>query len=445
MSAVLIWLKSNVASVIFFVVMIAALVALPILASGLNEDVRKTVKDRVNSHNELRKLEKTSISIPSVTGPPIQESAIVNQRLLERYNAIVDAERDDARQVRELAVRHNQKGRTVLLEELFPKPIASLREVLPEQFHGIIENAYRELLVDVRAGTPPTPEDMQELIERERAKFYSGILQKDLADPLSSDERSRLEKELAKDRMLNYVKHANSVRFYAGLEAFEVPYWQQANQPSLAELYDWQWQYWIVEDILRGLADANSDDEGAWVEKEPVKRVVQISVFEPGYGAASGGGGGGGSGNAPGLGGGGGRGGGGGGGKSGPAPLPVNPAQEVKPDYGASFTGRLTNPLYDVRLVEVLVVVETARINEVLDALARRNFITILDLAMAPGDHYAAAQEGYYFGSEPITELTLMIETVWLREWTTPFMPLELKQALRIPDPQADPAATPSG
>ncbi|MHC5114696.1 MAG: hypothetical protein ACYTGP_09740 [Planctomycetota bacterium] len=438
MSAVLTWLKSNVASVIFFVVMVAALVALPIVASGLNEDVRKTVKDRVSSYNDLQKLTKTSISISSATGPPIQESAIVNQRLLERYRAIVDAEREDAKQVRERAVEHNRKGRNVLLPSLFPEPPDAQREVLPERFYNLVTEAYGALLEDVRAGTPPTPESMQEYIERERSKFYSQILQKDLADTLSPEEQDELRENLANKRMYRYVKHAENVRFYAGLDAFTLPFWEQANQPSPAELFDWQWRYWVVEDVLRGIAGANSDEAGAWVQKQPVKRVVQINVFAPDYDAPASGGGGGGSG-APGFGGGGGR---GGGAAAGPAPVAVNPSQEVKPDFGASFTGRVTNPLYDVRHVEARLVVETEQINAVLDAIAERNFITIVDLVMTPADHFAAAQEGFYFGEQPVTELTLILETVWLREWTAPFMPAELKQALRIPDPAAAP---PSG
>ena len=49
-----------------------------------------------------------------------------------------------------------------------------------------------------------------------------------------------------------------------------------------------------------------------------------------------------------------------------------------------------------------------------------------------PGS-YAAAGAGYFYGSEPVTEVTLLVETIWLRSWTTPFMPDEVKTSLGIP------------
>jgi hypothetical protein len=81
----------------------------------------------------------------------------------------------------------------------------------------------------------------------------------------------------------------------------------------------------------------------------------------------------------------------------------------------------------------VRLVVDTARIPQVLDAIARRNFMTVLNLEMMPADHYEAAQAGYFYGTAPVSTLNLTIESVWLRAWTAEFMPDELKLALGIP------------
>ena len=58
MNVVLGWVKTNVISVIFFVVMIAALVSLPLVAKSLNDGVQKSVDDRVKQYKDLEKLEK---------------------------------------------------------------------------------------------------------------------------------------------------------------------------------------------------------------------------------------------------------------------------------------------------------------------------------------------------------------------------------------------------
>ena len=108
----------------------------------------------------------------------------------------------------------------------------------------------------------------------------------------------------------------------------------------------------------------------------------------------------------------------------------------MKPDYNVSFTGRRTNPLFDVRDVTVRLCVDTARLPAVSDALSRRNFITILDVDLVPDDHYQAAHGGFFYGSEPVSEVTLQLETIWLRSWTTEFMPDDTKSA-RCLDAQA--------
>ena len=103
-------------------------------------------------------------------------------------------------------------------------------------------------------------------------------------------------------------------------------------------------------------------------------------------------------------------------------------------DYSVSFTGRHDNPLYDVRLVDLVIVVDSAKIPEVLDALARQNFMTVIaPVEVRALDLFTAMRDGYYYGTAPVSELTLTVETIWLREWTAQFMPSELKQALGIP------------
>ncbi len=149
-------------------------------------------------------------------------------------------------------------------------------------------------------------------------------------------------------------------------------------------------------------------------------------------------GGGGGSGFSAGLapGGGGGRRGAGSGASTpagGKAAAPLDPAREVPLDFAFSFTGRKTNPLYDVRLIQLVLIAETARIPVVLDALSRKNFITILDAKLEAVDAFEEVGEGYFYGSAGVSKLTLDLETVWLREWTAPLMPPDLKLALGIP------------
>ena len=104
----------------------------------------------------------------------------------------------------------------------------------------------------------------------------------------------------------------------------------------------------------------------------------------------------------------------------------------VQPDYTVSLTGRKSNALFDVRSVQLVVVVETASLPALVDALAQQNFVTITDMSLQPASAFKAAEFGYMFGAEPVSRVTLTLETVWFRKWTAPWMPQTVRDALGI-------------
>ena len=56
--------------------------------------------------------------------------------------------------------------------------------------------------------------------------------------------------------------------------AIDFPAYEQTKSYALGELYLWQWDYWIREDILRALT-ANNRPEGVF--ENPVKRIRRIA------------------------------------------------------------------------------------------------------------------------------------------------------------------------
>ena len=89
--------------------------------------------------------------------------------------------------------------------------------------------------------------------------------------------------------------------------------------------------------------------------------------------------------------------------------------QPMTKDLSYSLTGRQSNGVWDVRPVDILMVVETARLPEVIDELTRENFFTVLDVSLTPVDSFAALAEGCYYGSAPVSDVALRLETVWFR------------------------------
>lgn len=435
MNAVLAWAKANIFIVIFCAIMIIVPVLMWFVAGGINDDVRAEVAKRASLVQDMDRHRKVVVSIvnPVPGNPPISESLVLNPSLLDRYRFTTEIIRGDAERIREEAVQFNRKQRGVLLPDLLPAPPEYRRETLPLEMHRTLRAAYQQLLDDVQAGSPPSAEEVRDNIEAARERFIVQIL---VAEDMTSEDEAWLAKQLANTRLSRYADAAAAIGLYASLGGLRIPdvgsVPPRAEGQGLVELFEWQWQYWIIQDILLALHEANKDSSS--VLDAPAKRLVSIDllagtrrrVASPppktrGRGRRGAGGSSADAGSAE---------------TNAPA---VNAVKEVARDFAVSFTGRGTNSLYDVRWVSLVIVVDTARMPDVFDALAQRNFITITKAAIQPVDPFSALKSGYFYGTAPASQVTLELETIWFRQWTAQFMPDELKTVLGITVPTSPP------
>lgn len=465
-SAVMEWVKANVFTIVFLVVILAAFISMPLVAGSMNEGVRSKVQDRASKLNQLSQLENTQIQMP---GAEESRRGVVTEHVLTEYRSRVGLAREDANAVYERAVELNRKQYRVLDEELFPAPEHYRKQLLAHHFHEKLMQAYDELLRELNVGSPPSPADVRHELDVRELQFRNQILARDAREELPEEEEKQLREQLVDLRLLQYQECAERLSMYLSRDVLRLPEWDQQNIPTLAQLFEWQWKFWIHSDVLHALKQANGD-RGTLV-RSPVKHVLRFTFDDGptavsegtgggsgrGGGASSGGGGGASMGGGGGIMGGGGLVGGGGsgrgrGGRGGadfgqmedddgppPGPVTVNRQQQVQPDYSESFTGRKSNDVYDVRHVTLDLVVETERMPELLDALAEHNFMTVVWLQFEPADHHEAARDGFYYGSAPVTRLSIQLETVWLREWTASYMPATTRRALGIASTPAEP------
>ncbi len=457
MNKVLQWLRSNLYTVIFLVLMVVAGVSMPLVSAKLNRSVRTEVQRRVKMQGDLQKLEQTSFLAPGAPPTAQGQNVVMNQKLLDAYREAVEQQKAEADQVYETALEHNRQGRGVLMPILFPDPPPAQREVLPVQFHEVLVAAYDDLLAGIGAGTTPDPAELAEALQTKREQFITSMLAKSSESDLTGAEQAELRRFMTESRTSTYVKNARQIDVYASPAALDVPRWEQARTYTMGELFNWQWNYWIIEDLLAAVARANAS--AASVIDAPVKQIVAVQLADSGItgvgGVSSGAAAappGGSFGAGGGFGGRGGRrgpggaaaGGGGGGGQGGAASAtPIDPKVEATLDFNVSLTGRQTSALYDVRYAIVKLLVDPERLPQVLDALSAQNFITVVDMSVVSTDPYDALAQGYFFGSGALAEITLTLETVWLREWTSEFMPRAVKEALGIPVKDAAPGEDP--
>lgn len=110
------------------------------------------------------------------------------------------------------------------------------------------------------------------------------------------------------------------------------------------------------------------------------------------------------------------------------------------------MTGRVSNPLYDVRHASVRLVVASSALPEVLNAISRVNFMTVTSVDLRPADAFDAADSGFIYGAQPVSEVRLTVESLWLRQWLARMMPAEMQarkgtDGRTVDDPPPAPAA----
>ncbi|MDG2022603.1 MAG: hypothetical protein P8J59_11710 [Phycisphaerales bacterium] len=466
MTPVLRWIKSHLVVVICAVVIVVAPLAAWYVSTGMTAELKTELQQTASRVKELDRYKTTTVALEVPGGDPISIRGVVNPRLLEAYEEAVTKIGSQAEIVHAAGLARNQtlngrvRGADDLLPGHFPAPSSTAElEEMPFLLHDNLVAAYRSLLSDVRAGVPPTTEDVSGKLSRRRDVFVSGA-RKDAVDDLDEDETEAMRKELTAARLNIYRSHvlgedgSTPISFYASPSVLPIPPQPTTMLPP-GEMFEWQWQFWVTEDLLHAFAAANGD--GVVIGK-PMKRLLSLNIAPldaelPDAGSSGGSTGfGGGSpgmgssgGNAPGRNRGNAQGGGdsastAGSGPADPGAAQVDPSASAAIDKSVSITGRTSNSVYDVRNLECTIVVATRGLPAVIDAIAAQNFMTVLDVQLLPANAFAAASEGFIYGIEPVSTVKLQIETIWLREWTADAMPGDLREALGI---KSAPRSTP--
>lgn len=462
MKSIIEWTKGNVLIVVLGGV---ALVSLGIgwyFSGSVNESVRKLAQDRAAMMNDLTALEKSSVTLNIPGQEPLQKQVVINGEILEEYRSAVATLKKDADRIRQLAVAKNKGDHRVVLDGVFPVVTSDgMREVVHLKLHPALVSEYERLFEEsVRAGMPPSAESVAEALARRESQFISSVLKKPNREALDAREKVDLAEELTRNRLALYVEQAQRIAVYADPSVAGLPQDPRGKAvPSSAELFEWQWRFWIVSDIMRAVADAaaaaNPDSADPSVLRNPVKRILSISIDTPSFVAPRGS-----QGSGSGVGGSGFGGMGMGsssdagipGADGAPPPAPADPnaplglpqvdvATEAPRDFSKSLTGWQPNSVYDVRRAVVSAIVDTANLPVFFDALAKRNFITITDVSVEPAYPFEDARLGFIYGKAPVSRVRIVIESVWLREWMAPLMPRDVRTALGIPEQPADAAA----
>jgi len=465
MKAVLQWIKSNPILLIAAVLCLSALGTLVVLHLNGSE-FKKMLSDRASKIAELDGMGDTTAQIPPANpdDQPISVNFTINPTIIEKFNDIYGSMNFQYKDIQSLVGSFSEHGdgrsHVIMKTGLFPDP--------GEENHLLFEagTVYRKAFAEMLkpyssfagyprldAGGPYALWQAGEELQRVEDEFLIRSGERMERSDLDEDELEEMAK-LKRKRLLHLLQvHASRIHIYAKTDPqsdqypFELGGWSlQGTQPDIADVWEGQMGLWLQQDIVQAIAVTNRvSDPDANVMTAPVKQLVRIQVGnsyvglelkpivrktggesgQDGRGGRSGLGGagrGGGAGGSARGGGGAGRGGANrGGGGSG-----------LATGFSATPTGRESNDIYDVRLVMIEVLVEWQRLPQFIASLAQTNFMTVLKTDIQDVDEYEALQKGYIYGTGDVVRATMLIESLWIREWTSALMPDDVKRAMGI-------------
>jgi len=469
MRAITTFIKSYPLMVISIAVALIA-VAMIVLLLPKQAAFREEIAKRAAEQDQIRALKQSAMEVPppDPDGDPIVVTGVVNKPAIDARTRIDNDMGKAYTDIFEIAVQHNRRAHEPMLSNLFPNPGRDIGRLYDAK------EAYRNALTAMLNGesvdpaTPPALTAAPKVSDDRIAELMASVEQKYLADAFAVDIEQRDRKNLTEQQVdeLNamlikaaaseHVRHARSIDLYAETDLynaafpFDVASWclpDYGAQPTMAQLWEGQLGLWIQQDILRAMALTNEITEpGTNVTRAPIKRLVKIQIV-PGYVGLGGATGGmaAASGTTPNR----------------PAPRPARPVpgegpidylqqyeqlrgikteqvdtfsadKRIPDDFTISHTGRRTNELYDVRHVNVDLHMTAKDVNRLMAHLTKVNFMTVLNVTITDVDEYELYNEGYIYGPEDVVQVQLLIESIWLRNWTRELMPKDVRLELGL-------------
>lgn len=427
------WIKSNLIVVICTVVILLVLPAGWIVSSMWNEKIRDEQQKKVKADFDKVKSSVVKYAAPTLdpSTPAVELDSAPNAKATAYFKDLNARVKGEAEGVVKLAQEHNQQGHTVLVEGLLPSGTGPEAQSKAFLLAGLVmhvpptepSKVYTKLFESMHAGDPPSGSALFDVLrdaeERERAAILGGASRQ-----LTAEEQAKITRKLVELRAAEYQRRAREISFYADPDVLgnQIPRSKPKEAPSIRDAFQWQADYWLVSDLLNAVRLTDTDERGQPlpVDRSPIKRIVKITLRPSAFSAQR---------------------------SEGAAEpesteavaAPASDAQVV-PDYTRSISGRWSGPgngVYDIRKADLELIVASAQIPAMFDGFARSNFITITDCDLYEVDLWQELERGFYYGSESVVRAKIEVEVVWLRTWTVPFMPAEIKKKLGIPEAPA--------
>ncbi len=426
MKKVIGWIKSRLLIVVCCVLILVFLPAGYVLSGMWNAGIKKQAQD--DFQTEQRKLKgKSTVSyaVPAVFQgeESITDARAPNRAVTEFFKREREAREQQVARVVEHATRFNEGAHEPLVVGLLPAPenaqalrrktVEMVRAISGEQQGDGVYPLVRRLLDRINAGPPIPVEDLADSLNEYERTQRQKLVEASPTGKLSPEQEDELGAPLVRQRLGAYASRASELSMYATPDAVLVsqpgvgpaPFEPDPSRTGYTEddAFRWQFDIWLVEDLLAGLDNANTEPSGerSGIADSVAKRLESLEIM----------------------------------------PFVMGDQGPAAPATHTGRTEATGERIYDVRHARLVVVADAQRVPALVDALGESNFITVTGLRAEHVEPWSELEQGYYYGPSPVLRLTLDVEVVYLRDWTKQYMPPAVREALGIPaDATADPA-----
>lgn len=408
------FVKKNLWSLLCGLVVIIAIVALFYPLGSKKEKLQQDLDQHASGYQALQQLLSKPRTLPIVdpaatTPQPLPR--FPNQQLIDQAGAIPKAFAADAQAISTAALKLNQHE--LLVPDSLPRPTSN---VVAFDFRDAYQRIMAKdggLVQMLHAGHPPTADEIAaaqndlwmkqyvpQLVYPQGQSYPNGtaLNQQEIQAAFDQDKIS-VPLHVTEQVAATSVIYMDPTALWVSPAASLTPT-GSASAPSPEEIWYAQLGVWMQQDVIQAILRTNAGYKN--VTEAPAKRLIKIAIdarpylVPPTY--------------APGQ----------------LVDPPSDDKTAVTKDIHVSMSGRLCNAMYDVMHFDIIINVAADKIPWLLAELSDKQFITVLKCDVKPVDSAVDQTQGYIYGPQPVAQLHLVCEEVYLRDWDRKFMPKEV-------------------
>ena len=416
--------KKNIPIILCVLIALGAIIADFFPLGGMRGELQQKVTARAAEYGALDSMLSKSRTLPIIE-PGASEArpleVFPTEAVIAAGEAVTQQIAASSEALLENVVKRTE--RPPLVPGALPAPQFVQADAFKQQYKRITDMSPQgrdnSLPVRVmRAGFAPTSEDLNRRAAEVTQRVQANVAIVANGQVTNQEQvQSMISAELAtlQDRMIREVAEKCLVYINADTMDVQTTLVNTAGQPEPSVIFFAQLGLWVQEDLFQGIRQVNEGAGASNVGTAPIKHLIKVDVIEQFIGMS-------GAASAD---------------PNNPAPpLSNDPSAPLTPNYSVTPSGRVSNGLFDVIHMNVVMVVEADRLPMVLDQLGRGRLLSVIRVdRIEPMDTAAAANAGYFFGNKPCVRVEMVVEDLLLRKWTEPLMPEAIKSALGIQSP----------